>query len=116
MPVGVKAGIASALASALVKSFLQPFDTVKTMQQVQPIGAKLTALATAREVLSNIFDTSAYFKLRVINKILLTSLLIRLFYNEAFSVYGVAHSLQSLVLALRLPCTLVCTLVSSDGC
>ena len=34
---GIKSGIASGLAAAVVKGFLQPLDTIKTVQQAQKL-------------------------------------------------------------------------------
>lgn len=50
LPNGVKNGMASGLAAAVVKTILQPFDTVKTVQQAQmmrvgPIGAAKDVIA-----------------------------------------------------------------------
>ena len=38
LPDGVKNGIASGLAAAVVKTVLQPLDTIKTVQQAQKMG------------------------------------------------------------------------------
>jgi len=35
VPDGIKNALASALATGIVKTLLQPFDTVKTVQQMQ---------------------------------------------------------------------------------
>lgn len=50
LPDGVKNGLASGLASMLVKSILQPFDTIKTVQQANPMKLSLlNALLTTIE-------------------------------------------------------------------
>jgi solute carrier family 25 S-adenosylmethionine transporter 26 len=49
IPDGVKNGIASGLAAALVKTFLQPLDTIKTVQQGQRMG--LNPIAAIRKVI-----------------------------------------------------------------
>lgn len=50
LPDGVKNGLASGLASVLVKSILQPFDTIKTVQQADKLRLSLfSALVTTIE-------------------------------------------------------------------
>jgi solute carrier family 25 S-adenosylmethionine transporter 26 len=51
LPTGVKNGIASGLAAAVVKAILQPFDTIKTVQQTQKVF--MGPLQTAAEILKN---------------------------------------------------------------
>ena len=48
IPDGVKNGIASGLAAAVVKTVLQPLDTIKTVQQAQKLG--LNPIAAIRKV------------------------------------------------------------------
>jgi len=50
IPDGIKNGIASYLATVLVKVILAPLDTIKTVQQVE-IGGQLGILATARHII-----------------------------------------------------------------
>ena len=50
--VGIKSGLASALAAACVKTTLQPIDAVKTLQQHrQQLGNSLTIVQACRELL-----------------------------------------------------------------
>ena len=46
LPVGIKNGIASGLAAAVAKGVLQPFDTIKTVQQTHKTFAGLGATTT----------------------------------------------------------------------
>ncbi len=48
IPDGVKNGLASGLAAAVVKTVLQPLDTIKTVQQAQKLG--LNPVAAIRKV------------------------------------------------------------------
>lgn len=50
IPDGVKNGIASYLATVLVKVILAPLDTIKTIQQIE-IGNQLGILATAQHII-----------------------------------------------------------------
>ena len=50
LPNGFRNGMASGMAAAVVKSCLQPFDTVKTVQQAQM--NRITPLGAMREVIS----------------------------------------------------------------
>eukprot|EP01040_Poterioochromonas_malhamensis_P011657 gene11657-12720_t len=50
IPDGMKNALSSGVATVLVKSILQPLDTIKTMQQIQE-GQRKTLIATAREIL-----------------------------------------------------------------
>lgn len=51
IPAGAKSGLASAMASAVVKITLQPFDTIKTIQQMDTknLGFMRTTAAFVKE-------------------------------------------------------------------
>ena len=53
LPIGIKNGLASGLATMLVKAMLQPFDTIKTLQQMSSIASKRSVLATGREIIAH---------------------------------------------------------------
>ncbi len=51
IPNGARNGLASAMATAVTKVALQPFDTIKTIQQLQTV--KLNALTTGLEIVQS---------------------------------------------------------------
>ena len=51
IPDSVRSGLASALSTGVVKSVLQPFDTIKTIQQLQTV--KLNAVDTCIEIVKS---------------------------------------------------------------
>jgi len=51
LPLGVKSGMASGLAGAVVKIILQPFDTIKTVQQANKM--QFGPIQAAKEILVN---------------------------------------------------------------
>lgn len=50
LPDGIKNGVASGLAAVVVKTILQPFDTIKTVQQFQSI--KIGPIATGMHIIN----------------------------------------------------------------
>lgn len=51
IPDSVRNGVASALSTGVVKGVLQPFDTIKTIQQLQKV--KLNAVDTCIEIVKS---------------------------------------------------------------